>query len=125
MITLSAVLTVGGKIAAISIGEVIGDTLIIHIEKALKKYDGIYPAMYQGFVKLISSKVSKNLEYVNREDDSGDEGLRISKMQYTGLARQRLVSPCHYSPQFSDECPSGARISSATIYLPGLRRPTR
>ena len=27
------------------------------------------------------------------------------------------------SPQFSDECPSGARISSATIYLPGLRRP--
>ena len=43
----------------------------------------------------------------------------------TDLARQRLVSPCHYSPQFSDECPSGARISSATIYLPGLRRPTR
>ena len=42
-----------------------------------------------------------------------------------GLAHQRLVSPCHSSPQLPAESPSGARISSATIYLPGLLRPTR
>lgn len=83
----AAVLTVGGKIAAISIGEVIGDTLIIHIEKALKKYDGIYPTMYQGFVRLILTKTGKDLKFVNREDDSGDEGLRISKMQYHPVGR--------------------------------------
>ena len=40
-----------------------------------------------------------------------------------GLAHRSLVSPCHSFSQFLAESPSGARISSATIYLPGLRRP--
>ena len=42
-----------------------------------------------------------------------------------GLAHQSLVSPCHSFPQFPAESPSGARRSPATIYLPGLLRPTR
>ena len=83
----AACLTVGGKIAALSIGEIIGDTLLIHIEKALRSYEGIYPTMYQGFVRLVLSNVSKEIKFVNREDDSGDEGLRISKMQYHPIAR--------------------------------------
>ena len=83
----AACLTVGGKIAALSIGEIIGDTLLIHIEKALRSYEGIYPTMYQSFVRLISSKIGRELEFVNREDDSGDEGLRISKMQYQPIGR--------------------------------------
>ena len=84
---IAACLTVDGKIAAFSVGEIIGDTLLIHIEKALKRYEGIYPTMYQAFVRLVTDSSEKKFLYVNREDDSGDEGLRISKMQYQPIAR--------------------------------------
>lgn len=83
----AACLTVDGEIAAISIGEIVGDTLLIHIEKALRKYDGIYPTMYQSFVKLIANKIGRNLKFVNREDDAGDAGLRASKLQYQPIER--------------------------------------
>ena len=67
-----------GKIAAISVGEAVGDTLIVHVEKALKGYDGVYPTMASEFVRAFAS----DLKYVNREEDCGDNGLRISKTQY-------------------------------------------
>ena len=73
---------VDGKLAALSIGEVIGDALIIHVEKALTRYEGIYPVLYSGFVRMIAEHFGRPLTYVNREDDSGDPGLRISKTQY-------------------------------------------
>ncbi|MBE5905495.1 MAG: DUF2156 domain-containing protein, partial [Lachnospiraceae bacterium] len=72
-------------IIALSIGELIGDTLIIHVEKALTKFEGIYPTMYQGFVQLVAGQIGYPLRYVNREDDSGDPGLRTSKTQYHPL----------------------------------------
>ncbi|MBP5184873.1 MAG: GNAT family N-acetyltransferase [Lachnospiraceae bacterium] len=71
-----------GRLAAVSIGEVMGDMLLIHVEKALTRYEGIYPTMYSGFVRLICEHLGHPLRYVNREDDSGDQGLRTSKMQY-------------------------------------------
>ena len=89
----AACLTVGEEIAAFSIGEIIGDTLIIHVEKALKRFEGAYPAMYRGFVRLVWEKLGHPLRLVNREDDSGDPGLRISKRQYqpVGLVDKYLV----------------------------------
>ncbi len=78
----AAGLFIDGKLAAFSIGEIVDDTLIIHVEKALTRYEGIYPTMYSGFVRLISRRTDHPLLYVNREDDSGDPGLRTSKMQY-------------------------------------------
>ncbi len=81
-----ACLTVGEKIIAFSIGEVVGDTLFIHIEKALRQYEGAYPAMYRGFVRLVGERLGRPLTYVNREDDSGDPGLRTSKTQYHPVA---------------------------------------
>ena len=74
------------KLAAFSIGEISGDMLLIHTEKALRKYEGAYPTMYSGLVRLIGEKADRMPEYVNREDDSGDEGLRTSKMQYHPIA---------------------------------------
>lgn len=38
-------LRVSGQIVAFSIGEVIGDTLIVHIEKARKEVAGVYEAI--------------------------------------------------------------------------------
>ncbi|MBR3150362.1 MAG: GNAT family N-acetyltransferase [Erysipelotrichaceae bacterium] len=78
-------LFVGEELAAFSIGEVIGDMLVIHVEKALIRYRGIYPAMYSAFVRYVADRLGHPLRYVNREDDSGDPGLRTSKMQYQPL----------------------------------------
>ena len=78
----AAGLFVEGKLAAFSLGEIAGDTLLIHAEKALTRYEGIYPTMYSGFVRLIAGLADRPLKYVNREDDSGDPGLRTSKTQY-------------------------------------------
>lgn len=89
----AAGLFIDGNLAAFSIGEVVNDTLIIHVEKALTRYEGIYPTMYSGFVRLISERLGRILTYVNREDDSGDAGLRTSKTQYHPicLAHKYLV----------------------------------
>ncbi len=89
----TAGLFVDDKLAAFSIGEISGDMLLIHTEKALRKYEGAYPTMYSGFVRLIGDQAERMPKYVNREDDSGDEGLRTSKMQYhpTALVNKYLV----------------------------------
>ena len=70
------------KLVAFSIGEIVDDTLLIHIEKGLTKYNGVYPTVYSGFVNLIYKNLGYPLKFINREDDSGDPGLRTSKMQY-------------------------------------------
>lgn len=77
----AACLIVNKKIIAISIGEVISNMLVIHVEKGLTRYDGVYPMLFNSFMHLVSSK-ENNIKYINREDDSGDLGLRISKNQY-------------------------------------------
>lgn len=73
-----------GEVISVTIGEIQGDTLIIHIEKALKSFAGAYPATFNAFVKYVES-IYGELEYVNREDDSGDAGLRTSKQQYNPI----------------------------------------
>ncbi len=54
------------------------DTLIIHTEKGLYDYHGIYPTICSEFLKYSPEKY----KYSNREDDAGDEGLRKSKLSY-------------------------------------------
>ncbi len=75
----SGYLEINGKIRAFSIGEYVGDTMVIHIEKALTEYRGIYPTMFNEFVK---NNYREGIKYINRQDDSGDMGLRTSKLQY-------------------------------------------
>lgn len=70
---------VGSKIVAMSIGEIVNDTLYCHIEKAIKDY----PGSYQMIVKEFSSDMMQyGINYINREEDVGDEGLRTSKLSY-------------------------------------------
>ncbi len=70
---------VEGKIVSVSIGEITGNTMIIHIEKALSSFSGIYPAVFSSFVSLFASQ---DVVFVNREEDNYDKGLRTSKTQY-------------------------------------------
>ena len=72
---------IDGKIVSVTFGEVCGDMLAVHVEKANTNYEGIYPATAQAFVRLVVGERSE-VRYVNREDDAGDLGLRKSKLQY-------------------------------------------
>lgn len=65
-------------ITALSVGEIKGDTLFAHAEKADVNAAGAYPAMAQAFVNFMGT----GFRYVNREDDAGDEGIRYSKLNY-------------------------------------------
>ena len=72
-------LRVDGQAVAFCIGEqVCDDTMVVHIEKALTEYEGAYPMINQQFVEHECSRVT----YVNREEDTGDEGLRKAKLSY-------------------------------------------
>ena len=95
---LTAMLRVDGKIIGISVGEVLNDTLIIHIEKALPTYSGAYPTI----CSLFAAMYGKDLTYINREDDAGDAGLRTSKMQYKPVMLvEKRMAVCHLSKRLS------------------------
>lgn len=70
---------VNGTIVALSIGEVVGDTLHCHVEKARVDYAGSYQAIVSLFARYA---VEPDTLYINREDDSGEERLRYSKLAY-------------------------------------------
>ncbi|MBE5734449.1 MAG: GNAT family N-acetyltransferase [Clostridiales bacterium] len=76
---VGGLLEVDGKVVAFSVGEVVNKTLIVHVEKALRKYEGVYPTMAQEFAKAFAVG---GVKLINREEDCGDIGLRISKLQY-------------------------------------------
>ena len=77
--TVGGYMEIDGKMVSFTIGEYAGKTLIIHIEKALKNYRGVYPTTFNSFLKLCKKE---GISFINREDDSGDIGLRTSKTQY-------------------------------------------
>jgi len=77
------ILRVNGEIIGASLGETLGDTLFIHTEKALTKYQGAYPMLMNQFAKCYAGE---NIVYINREEDDGDEGLRTSKTSYHPVA---------------------------------------
>ncbi len=67
------------KIVGFTIGEQLNtDTFVVHIEKALGEVQGAYPTLCNEFAKANANK----LEYINREEDLGIEGLRKSKLSY-------------------------------------------
>jgi len=68
----------GEKLIALALAEKCGETLIIHIEKALYSYTGVYPA----FVQAFADAFGEGCQWINREDDAADRGLRTSKLQY-------------------------------------------
>lgn len=76
-------LRVGERIAAFACGEVIGDTLSVHIEKADTRFAGAYQRIVSAFASHYDPVA---VPYLNREDDMGDEGLRTSKLSYHPIA---------------------------------------
>ena len=72
----------GERLVALSLGERCGDTLSVHIEKALYSCPGAYPTIAQAF----AGHYADGCAWINREDDAADSGLRTSKLQYLPAA---------------------------------------
>ena len=71
-----------GRLVAVSLAEKCGGTLVNHIEKALYSHAGAYPAIVQAFAACYGG----GCDWINREDDARDKGLRTSKLQYLPAA---------------------------------------
>lgn len=69
-----------GQIAAFTIGEVIGDTLYLHIEKMDHSITGAGETINKMFAAEMCGR--HNIAYINREEDCGDPGLRQAKLSY-------------------------------------------
>lgn len=73
------VLRVNGEVQAFTFGEPAGnDCFVVHVEKALREYQGAYTAVNREFVKSLGGRY----KYINREDDTGSENLRKAKLSY-------------------------------------------
>ena len=73
------ILRVNGEIVAFTLGEKLcGDTFVVHIEKAFADIQGAYPMINQQFV----AHECQAYRYINREEDTGSEGLRKAKLSY-------------------------------------------
>ena len=73
------VLRVNGEVQAFTFGEPSSeDCFVVHVEKALRQYQGAYTAINREFVKSLNGRY----KYINREDDTGSENLRKAKLSY-------------------------------------------
>lgn len=76
---VGGVLYVDNSVVAYTLGEKLNhDTVVIHVEKADELYNGSYQAINSIFLE----KEWSHMKFVNREDDSGIEGIRKAKESY-------------------------------------------
>lgn len=71
----------GDRVVAFSVGEVVNNVLHVHIEKALREVNGAAETINRNFARYIQEKYP-HVEWVNRQDDAGDAGLRQAKKSY-------------------------------------------
>jgi hypothetical protein len=73
-------ITVDGRPVAFSIFEATNSTTVtIHFERALRSYKGLYQVINQETARVIEAQ---GFEFINREEDVGDAGLRAAKLSY-------------------------------------------
>lgn len=76
---IGGVLRKGGEMVAFSMGEPLNsETFVVHFEKAYPDMQGAYPMINQQFVL----NECQDYTYINREEDTGDPGLRKAKLSY-------------------------------------------
>lgn len=76
---IGALIRLDGRVKAFTLGEMLNDEMaVIHVEKADHEVRGLYPAINQMFLQNSFPQAL----LVNREEDTGDEGLRKAKLSY-------------------------------------------
>ena len=72
----------GNELMAMTMGSRLSaNTFDIHFEKALDRNDGAYTVINREFARYLREKYP-DVQYLNREDDMGLEGLRKAKLSY-------------------------------------------
>lgn len=75
---------VNGRMVAYTVAEhLTADTLVIHFEKGNPEYKGVYQAINQMF---LAHQTDDRIQWVNREQDLDDPGLRKAKLSYNPAA---------------------------------------
>lgn len=81
---MGGLLRVNGKIAAYTIAEPLDtESLVIHFEKGLNTYKGVYQAINALFL----AHAATDFSVVNREQDLDEEGLRQAKKSYSPIGQ--------------------------------------
>lgn len=66
-------------VVGFSLGEeACSDTFVVHVEKAFAHIQGAYPLINREFARTEAASYT----YINREEDTGAEGLRKAKLSY-------------------------------------------
>ncbi len=74
-----AVILVNDKVEAFTFAELLNeDTAVVHIEKANPEIEGLYALINEKFVE----SDWQDVEYINREQDLGEPGIRQAKLSY-------------------------------------------
>ena len=75
----------GGRAIGFTIGERLNsDTYIVHFEKAIAEIQGAYPMVCREFSRFILEKYP-DIQFLNREEDMGNENLRRAKKGHDPL----------------------------------------
>ncbi len=81
---------IGGELAAFAIWEPVGEGMaIVHFERALRRFKGLYQVINQETARCIQAL---GLPLINREEDLGEPGLRQAKLSYQPLRLQPSLS---------------------------------
>ncbi len=80
---MGGALLVEGQMAAFTVGERLDEnTLVVHFEKGLPEFRGVYQAINFCF----ANHAGEGFEQINREQDADEEGLRQAKESYCPIA---------------------------------------
>lgn len=78
---IGAILYGDDRMLGFTVGDIKGDTLYVHIEKALREAPGAFEMINKSFAQSVCERYP-DIAYINREDDAGDPGLRLAKQSY-------------------------------------------
>jgi len=83
---MGGTIRVGGKVIAYTVAEQLDpQTVLIHFEKGDTRFKGVYQAISKHFLAAQEDRFN----FVNREQDLGDEGLRKAKLSYNPVSFQQ------------------------------------
>lgn len=104
---VGGVLRKAGEIVAFTLGEPLNtDTFVVHFEKAYPDMQGAYPMINQQFVQ----HACENFTYINREEDTGDPGLRKAKLSYYPEILLKKYVACESEVVYADRERDGEQI---------------
>ena len=98
----------GGQVLAVTMASRLSrNTMDVHFEKAREDVDGAYAAINCEFARYLREKYPE-VEYLNREDDMGLEGLRKAKLSYQPHHLEEKYWACLMEDLHGDTCAEDA-----------------